>query len=89
MDPRTPVPAGAWTALAARHPDAVAVDLVYRPRHTPFLRDAASAGLTAVDGVGMLLHQGAASFEAWTDRTAPLDAMRAALEAALAGEARP
>lgn len=88
-DPRTPVPAAAWAALAARHPDAVAVDLVYRPRRTPFLRDAAAAGLTTVDGVGMLLHQGAASFEAWTHATAPLDVMRAALEAALAGETSP
>ncbi len=81
-DPRTPVPPAAWAALAARHPDAVAVDLVYRPRRTPFLRDAAAAGLATVDGLGMLLHQGAAAFEAWTGRTAPVHVMRAALEAA-------
>ena len=60
-----------------------AVDLVYRPRRTRFLRDAAAAGLVTVDGSGMLLHQGAAAFEAWTGRPAPLAAMRAALDAAL------
>lgn len=73
-------------AFARRVPDAApaaAVDLVYRPRRTRFLRDAEAAGLVTVDGSGMLLHQGAAAFEAWTGRPAPLTAMRAALDAAL------
>jgi shikimate dehydrogenase len=80
-----PLPAAALRACATaavRPP--VAVDLVYRPRRTPFLRDAEAAGMTVVDGAGMLLHQGAVAFEAWTGRDAPLEAMRAALEAALA-----
>jgi len=34
-------------------------------------------------GLGMLLHQGAQAFELWTGRNPPLDAMRAALVAAL------
>lgn len=75
-------------AFARRGPDATpaaAVDLVYRPRRTRFLRDAAAAGLVTVEGSGMLLHQGAAAFEAWTGRPAPLAAMRAALDAALDG----
>lgn len=82
----TPVEA---TDLAARSdgPDPVAVDLVYRPQWTPFLREADRAGLRTVDGLGMLLHQGAVAFEAWTGVDAPVDAMRAALERALADEA--
>lgn len=75
---------GAWPARAG-----VAVDAVYRPRATRFLRDAAAAGWRPVDGLGMLLHQGAASFEAWTGRGAPRAAMRAALEAGLAAEGNP
>jgi shikimate dehydrogenase len=62
------------------------VDLVYRPHRTPFLVAAEAAGLRSVDGVGMLLHQGAEAFEAWTGVTAPLAVMRDALEAALAAE---
>jgi shikimate dehydrogenase len=75
-------------AFARRGPGATpaaAVDLVYRPRRTRFLRDAEAAGLVTLDGSGMLLHQGAAAFEAWTGRAAPLAAMRAALNDALDG----
>jgi shikimate dehydrogenase len=56
------------------------VDLVYRPRETSLLRAARERGLRAVDGLGMLLHQGAIAFEKWTGRQAPLAAMRSALE---------
>lgn len=88
VDPdERPVPASVLRAVGARGGDAVAVDLVYRPRTTPFLEDASSSGLRTVDGSGMLLHQGAVAFEAWTGRPAPLSAMRSALDAALAAEA--
>jgi shikimate dehydrogenase len=86
VDPdETPVDA-ATLAAASGGSDPVAVDLVYRPRRTPFLAAAEAAGLRSVDGVGMLLHQGAEAFEAWTGVTAPLAVMRDALEAALAAE---
>lgn len=52
-------------------------DFVYRDTH--FLHTARQRGLAAADGKTMLLHQGAASFEIWTGKTAPLDAMRRAL----------
>jgi shikimate dehydrogenase len=88
VDPdETPVDA-ATLAAASGDPDPVAVDLVYRPRRTPFLGAAEAAGLRTVDGVGMLLHQGAEAFEAWTGVTAPIAVMRAALETALSAEAR-
>jgi shikimate dehydrogenase len=44
---------------------AVAADLVYVPLATAFLKSAADNGLTAVDGLGMLLHQAVPGFEKW------------------------
>ncbi|MET0387506.1 MAG: shikimate dehydrogenase [Polyangiales bacterium] len=58
---------------------AAVVDLVYRPRETSVLRAAAQHGLRAIDGLGMLLHQGAIAFEQWTGQPAPIAVMRAAL----------
>lgn len=70
-------------AIPVRHgatpSDCVFMDLVYGPQASAFLRAAARARRTAIDGAGMLLHQGAIAFETWTGRTAPLDAMRQAL----------
>ncbi len=54
-------------------------DLVYEPRETAVLRRARARGLCTVDGLGMLLHQGAIAFERWTGRDAPLAAMRTTL----------
>jgi shikimate dehydrogenase len=69
--------------IAIRHGatphDCVFMDLVYGTQPTPFLRAAARARRRTLDGSGMLLHQGALAFEAWTGRPAPLDAMRRAL----------
>ena len=58
-------------------------DLVYRPLETRLLRQARSAGALAIDGLGMLVAQGALSFEMWTGQWPPVDVMRAACEAAL------
>jgi shikimate dehydrogenase len=66
-----------WSAL----PDAaVAIDVVYAPRDTPFLRAARGRGLRCDDGLGMLARQGALAFELWLGLPAPLAVMRAALE---------
>jgi shikimate dehydrogenase len=57
---------------------AYVVDLVYRDEPTPLLAAARSrAGTVTVDGLEMLVAQGALSFEHWTGRPAPLAAMRA------------
>lgn len=61
--------------------NAAVVDLVYRPRITTVLARAHERGLKVVDGLGMLLHQGALAFELWTHMPAPLEVMRTALEA--------
>jgi shikimate dehydrogenase len=63
-----------------RMPRGAAVcDLVYKPRQTAVLDHAAACGLQCVDGLGMLLHQGALAFERWTGMPAPVDIMRRAL----------
>jgi shikimate dehydrogenase len=58
------------------------LDLVYVAGGTPLVRKARSLGLRTADGWTVLLAQGARSFEIWTQRPAPVDAMRAALTAA-------
>ncbi len=59
--------------LESCHPDAVVSDLVYTPLMTPLLRDAEARGLRAVDGLGMLLHQGVPGFEMWFDKRPIVD----------------
>jgi shikimate dehydrogenase len=54
------------------------VDMVYGGEPTALLRAAEAAGATTVDGIEILVQQGALSLEIWTDRPAPLDTMRAA-----------
>lgn len=54
-------------------PDALATDLVYTPLMTPFLIAAAARGCRIVDGLGMLLHQGAPGFERWFGQRPDVD----------------
>lgn len=69
----SPVPA------SALHGDLAVLDAVYRPLETRLLREAAATGATTVDGAWMLLYQGVEAFELWTEKTAPVSAMNAAL----------
>ena len=59
--------------------EAAVVDMVYKPLKTALLARSEEHGLRTVDGLGMLLHQGAIAFEIWTGFAPPLDVMRAAL----------
>jgi len=65
--------------LAALGPGQVVVDVVYRPGGTAWLAAAAGSGARCVDGLGILLHQGAAAFVQWTGQEPPLGVMRDAL----------
>ncbi len=63
-------------------------DVVYSPRETRLLRDARAAGAAAtINGEPMVVHQGARAFELWFQRTAPVDAMVAALNSAMEARA--
>jgi len=55
-------------------------DMIYRPVETALLHAAKAAGCRTVNGLGMLLHQGAKAFEIWTGQPAPVKVMRRALE---------
>ncbi|MCS7114674.1 MAG: shikimate dehydrogenase [Nitrososphaerota archaeon] len=60
-------------------PSLTVMDIVYDPPETRLLRDAKAVGAKVVNGVEMLLYQGAASFEIWCCRPAPLNVMREAI----------
>jgi shikimate dehydrogenase len=57
----------------------VLFDVIYDPWPTPLAVAAQESGRTIVGGLDMLLHQAVEQFELFTGRTAPLEAMRAAL----------
>lgn len=59
--------------------DLCVMDIVYNPIETKLAKDAKSVGAKVVSGVEMLVYQGAASFEIWTDRPAPVKAMKQAI----------
>jgi len=54
------------------------MDIVYNPLETKLAKDAKAAGARVVSGVEMLIYQGAASFELWTGKSAPVEVMRQA-----------
>jgi shikimate dehydrogenase len=56
---------------------ACVVDLVYGERPTPLLAAASAAGARVIDGLDVLVAQGALSFQLWTGREPPLAQMRA------------
>jgi shikimate dehydrogenase len=59
--------------LAGAAPRLTVADIVYVPRETPLLADAASRGLACVGGLGMLLHQAVPGFAAWFGVTPVVD----------------
>ena len=56
--------------------DMVAMDTVYTPRNTKFLRDARSVGATAIDGVEMFLRQANHQFKLWKGRPIPTEILK-------------
>jgi len=73
-----PDPQGAPLLLHQIPPTSLVYDLVYNPLETPLLRAAARAGAGILGGIQMLVYQGAASFEMWTGKTAPVPVMLSA-----------
>jgi shikimate dehydrogenase len=62
------------------------VDLVYRPEPTGLLAAARAHGAHVLDGLEVLVCQGAISFELWTGRRAPVEAMRRAAREQIAAQ---
>jgi shikimate dehydrogenase len=75
-DPNTPISEAEMNLL----PDhAIAYDLIYTPRPTKFLQIAADRGLKVIDGLEMLINQGAIGLEFWLDQPVPIEIIRQAL----------
>ncbi|MEG4234124.1 shikimate dehydrogenase [Microcoleus sp. Pol11C3] len=74
---KSPIPAGALDRISA---GAIVYDLIYTPNPTQFLKDAQLRGARAIDGLEMLVQQGAAALKIWLDKeSVPVDVMRQAL----------
>ncbi len=69
----------AWSVLPER---AVALEVIYEPPETPFLRAAAAQRVRAVNGLGLLARQGALAFEHWLGVPAPFEVMLKSLRKA-------
>lgn len=65
--------------IAQIQPGAIAYDLIYVPRPTAFLQQAEERGAIAIDGLEMLVQQGAAALAQWTGQPVPVEVMRTAL----------
>ena len=78
LSPGDPLP----VSEAPFRPGQRVYDTVYHPAFPPLVRWARTRGGEALDGLGMLLHQGARALSFWTGQPAPLAVMRTALEKA-------
>ncbi len=77
------VDASPWPADLPLPGRCLVMDLIYRPSETRFLAQAKASGARILNGMGMLIHQGAAAFRRWTGVEPPLEVMARALQAAL------
>lgn len=67
-------------AMQLLQPGAIAYDLIYTPNPTQFLQQAQEQGAVAIDGLEMLVQQGAAALKIWVEQTPPVDIMRRSLQ---------
>ncbi len=80
---RSPLTQAAQQQLASMPENAIAYDLIYTPSPTQFLRQAQAQGAIAIDGLEMLVQQGAAALEIWVQTSPPVDVMRHSLQQSL------
>lgn len=71
------------TAIKKLKSGAIAYDLIYTPSPTKFLQLAKDNGAVAIDGLEMLVMQGAAALEIWLQQPVPVEVMRQTLRAAI------
>jgi shikimate dehydrogenase len=74
-----------WPDSKSMPADLAVFDLVYAPLETKLLKQAKASGAQAVDGLSMLVEQGAEAFTLWTDQPAPISVMRRACERQIQG----
>jgi len=67
--------------LQSIRPGLLVCDVIPNPPRTRFLEAAAARGANTLDGLGMLVYQGAIAFKLWTGQEAPVDVMKQALAA--------
>jgi len=82
-----PAPAALPLPATLLHSGLLVYDLVYNPARTPLLIAAQRVGARTLEGLPMLIYQGAASFERWTGQPAPIQVMMEAGRRALAARA--
>jgi shikimate dehydrogenase len=66
------------------HSSLVVFDIVYNPVNTRLLQEAKKAGAGTIDGVMMLVYQGAEAFKIWTGKTPPVEVMEKSVREKLA-----
>ena len=65
--------------LTSRYNEALACDVIPNPPQTEFLQETNSVGAKTLDGLGMLVYQGALALTMWTGKEAPIIEMKEAL----------
>jgi shikimate dehydrogenase len=80
--PDASMPAIDWTTI---RPGLLVCDVIPNPPQTPFLKAAQARGARTLDGLGMLVYQGAIAFKLWTGADAPVEVMRHALAEVFGG----
>ena len=73
------IEASPWPDSLAFPSKALAFDLIYNPVRTRWMQQAERSGNRAINGLPMLIYQGAVAFEMWTGQRAPVDVMRNAI----------
>jgi len=88
MSPHTDASPIDATQMQWLPPNAIAYDLIYTPRPTKFLQIASSQGLIAIDGLEMLVQQGASALRRWLRQDVPVSTMRNTLQEHLAAKSQ-
>lgn len=66
-------------AISDLHPNLAVSDIIYHPAETQLLLEAKRVGAKTMNGLGMLIHQGAVAFELWTNESMPIEMVKDAL----------
>jgi shikimate dehydrogenase len=79
MSPNTNDSPLVWEIMEKLGRDAIAYDLIYNPNPTLFLQMAQRQGAIIINGLEMLVQQGAKALELWLEQPVPVDIMGTAL----------